>query len=255
MKTITKGEAGIFYDFVQPELAVEWSKIADKVGKEEDAWWPDVDDTLSLGNSYYRDMKAERIQLYHAGAQKTNEIYTKHLFDFKIAMVEGLSLLRHPDNPNTELPGIPRRSKLPGPNGEAYWVDLGIHCVTRESRGGDQPHGDYEGLEPYPHLMFSEDTISFSMVLCLNCPPEGGGLKCWPGRKLGNILDDGVEELLLTTTPEHFHYKPGSLAIFDSFRFHQVQKAKLTEAYPVRMVGVMHALYWELPIPHFEYWF
>ena len=84
----------------------------------------------------------------------------------------------------------------------------------------------------------------------LSKPTTGGDLKVWTKRFLGNVwakVDDLPTQIAT--------YDTGTLAVFDSFCYHQILESTLTEESPYRAVAAMHFVYLEQPTPHFEYWY
>lgn len=165
-------------------------------------------------------------------------------------MCSAASLLEVPETASApaqdSLPAIARHERR-GP----YWCHSGIHIAGR-NRGGSQ-HADFEGLAPYPEMMFDPATRAYSVMLSIQRPRFGGGLQVWPGRLSGSH-DDAEWERHLQQQPRALDYPVGTLTIIDSFLVHRIQPS-FTWGHHYRMVGVMHFLYREEPEPHWEYWF
>ena len=212
-----------------------------KAQADEDFWVTRFDFINVYGVAWYLEIEAGLLNNYHARATETN---TKLLA--LGGLVERLSsvakLLQSPDK-KSGLPIRPRRENL-GP----YWADAGVVVNTKGLEG--QIHADYEGLAPYPQKLFDKDTCAFSAVLSLAKPKVGGNLKIWLERHLGN-----AEPTLKDFKTQIIDYSVGSLAVFDSFCYHQILTSHLNDAEPIRAIAAMHFLYLDEPYPHWEYWF
>jgi hypothetical protein len=141
---------------------------------------------------------------------------------------------------------LPCRSR--SENSGLYWEDAGIVLMNQGNSG--EVHADYEGLAPYPHALFDENTRAYSLIIPLASPASGGGLKLWKSRKLANeeaVLRDEIAEII--------NYEVGSMIIFDSFCYHQILESVLDAQHPRRIVAAAHFLHRDQPFPHWEHWF
>lgn len=111
-------------------------------------------------------------------------------------------------------------------------------------------HADYEGIAPYPPMLFDPQTRAYSAVISLATAASGGNLMIWKDRKLASQemeLDDSLAEEVT--------YSVGSMSIFDSFCYHRIMASKLDDSHRFRAIAAVHFLYLDKPYPHFEYWF
>jgi hypothetical protein len=129
------------------------------------------------------------------------------------------------------------------------------------------PHMDYDGLTPYPSMLFDPRTRAYTAIFCLEMPSSGAGLVVYPIRAyasryraptvhhpFNNDLDFIEMARGNVVEPVSLKYSPGSLAIIDSFCPHYVPPGQFSEANPRRMVCVVHYLYLDHPKPHWQYW-
>jgi hypothetical protein len=132
---------------------------------------------------------------------------------------------------------------------------MGINILldSSENPGDVGTHADYQGLAPYPEMMFSKDTLMFTAILSISTPRQGGGLRVWPKR---HTADSIPNKTFFKTGYSDLDYTVGGVTIIDSFFYHKVNGFVLDEAHPERMVGVIHFLYRKTPTGAFwEHWF
>lgn len=225
-------------NFVSIEQCQSWLSPVFKTKLE---WHNYFDFINSFGRAWYLDIEAGNLNLYYGQAMHTNRLL--HTLDGLVETLVGASrYLLAPDG-SSDLPCRARHQNL-GP----YWAEAGVVVMT-EGRSG-QVHADYEGLAPYPASLFDEKTRAYSAIISLAKPDQGGHLKVWAKRRLGN------EEMELEDyTVEILDYAIGSLALFDSFCYHQILPSQMTEEKPYRAIAAVHFLYRDEPHPHWEYWF
>jgi hypothetical protein len=223
--------------YVTPELCKEW---CDLVCAQEEGWETHFEHLHSYGVAWYLEIENGRLHYYHAQAERTNAQLAAIPDLLPILSAVG-QVLVGPDG-RTGYPVRPRRINL-GP----YWSDAGL-VLSSKGRIGEA-HADYEGLAPYPAKLFDSNTLAFSAIISLAVPAQGGNLKLWPGRKIAN--QDFCEE----SPSVELVYKVGTLTVFDSFCFHQIQPAEMNEEFPFRMVAGIHFLFIDGPEPHWEHWF
>ena len=84
------------------------------------------------------------------------------------------------------------------------------------SKGGDV-HFDTEGLS---ESQIAKRSPALSLVLMLQPPESGGGLRIWDRFYDGNDFPDLPGPSVPTAC---IQYLPGELVIFDSYRLHQIQ--------------------------------
>jgi hypothetical protein len=196
---------------------------------------------FSYGHAWYLEIESGLLHLYHAGADYTNQL----IAELPELMPTLLATAQYLRGPNDEL-NLPTRSR--SENLGPYWVNAGIVLNYKSSLG--EVHADYEGLAPYPDKLFDSRTRAYSVVLCLSKAKGGGGLKVWKQRRLAD------QKLVRRQAPaEIIEYDIGTVAVFDSFCYHQIQESEFDDEHPFRAVAVVHFLYKNDPYPHWEYWF
>jgi len=98
------------------------------------------------------------------------------------------------------------------------WCGPGVHVFPAgdwlAQHGGDV-HFDTEGLRPHE---LAARAPALSLVLMLQPPERGGGLRLW------DALYDGDETLpdVASVPSVVVDYGPGDLLAFDSYRLHQI---------------------------------
>jgi hypothetical protein len=209
---------------------------------DRDKWIDRFDGAMfSYGRSWYLDIEHGILHVYHAEAERANALIREALPGLVEALLQSAPLLVGP-NGERDLPTRARRENL-GP----YWCDAGVHIIP-EGHSGDW-HADYEGLAPYPAMLFDEHTRAYSSVLAVTGEREG--LEVFAGdRFLGNVSGETIDATLSQRTPTILPYSPGTLTIIDSFLFH-----KIPPPTSMRVTAVMHFVFREAPYPHWEYWF
>jgi hypothetical protein len=86
--------------------------------------------------------------------------------------------------------------------------------------------------------------------LCLE-KAGGGGLRFWPRRVLASEeFGGGKDEEYIDVD-----YSIGSMAVFDSFCYHQIKPSIFNRERRNRTIAGIHFLYKPRPYPHWEYWF
>jgi hypothetical protein len=208
---------------------------------DKDFWLTRFDFIKSYGTAWYLEIEAGLLNNYHARAIETNT--RLEALDGLIERLISVSKLLQGPEKETGLPARPRRENL-GP----CWADAGLVVNTKGIEG--QVHADYEGLAPYPQKLFDDRTCAYSAVLSLAKPKVGGNLKIWLERHLGD-----VEPALQDFKSHIVDYSVGSMAVFDSFCYHQILSSQMSDVEPIRAIAAMHFLYMDKPYPHWEYWF
>ena len=232
------GQVRTISNYVEASKCRAW---IERAWADQPRWKKRFDYIHSYGSAWYLELEYGMLHAYHADAPATNGLL--HGLDGLVpALASTARFLEAPDG-STGHPVRARRENL-GP----YWVDAGVVLMTKGSAG--YIHADFEGLSPYPPMLFEASTRAYSAVLMLARPASGGHLTVWQRRFLGNERQN--LEGISTTVAE---YDVGSVALFDSFCYHQIQAAELSETHPHRAVAAMHFLYLEKPFPHWEYWY
>ncbi len=102
----------------------------------------------------------------------------------------------------------------------AGWCGPGVHIFpagAHVSQNGGDVHFDNEGLTP-AHV--SDRAPALTLVLMLEPPKSGGGLRVWDVRYAGSdFYEDGDLERPHITC----EYGVGDLVVIDSYRLHQIQ--------------------------------
>ena len=98
------------------------------------------------------------------------------------------------------------------------WCGPGVHIFpagAEVSRLGGVVHYDHEGLAPAHALAHAP---ALSLVVMLQPPDNGGGLRLWPLRH-----GEHRERAPLATEPTVLHYAAGDAVLFESYRLHQIE--------------------------------
>ena len=157
---------------------------------------------FTLGRAWYAHLEEDRADEYFAVAAESDALVERWVPGLQARMLALLSTL-------VGAPVTPR----------AGWCGAGVHIFPAGAwvaeNGGDI-HFDTEGLE--------EDELAarapaLSVVLMLQPPARGGGLRVWEALYDG---EDAVAEpeRIASTIVE---YGAGDLVAFDSYRLHQIQ--------------------------------
>lgn len=213
----------------------------DQVLANREVWETRFDYIHSYGSAWYLDIETGLLAYYHANAESTNALL-EELTDLVPRLAASSQYLVAPGG-QTNLPARPRAENL-GP----YWANAGVVMMSSGHEG--VVHPDYEGLSPYPPMLFDLNTRAYSVVLPLAAPSSGGDLKIWPQRYLASEHPN-----LENVRSQIVEYTVGDLVLFDSFCYHQIQASRLDDEHPFRAIAAMHFLYLEKPYPHWEHWF
>ncbi len=168
------------------------------------AWVSDFDgQQFSLGRAWYTHLEQDRSAAYFRDPAGSDATVERACPGLQRTMRELASRALGVDV-------VPR----------AGWCGPGVHVFPAgahvATRGGDI-HFDSEGLAP-AHA--AERAPAFTLVLMLQPPVEGGGLRVWDARYAGTEAyeDEDLEREAVTV-----HYGAGDLAVIDSYRLHQIQ--------------------------------
>jgi 2OG-Fe(II) oxygenase superfamily len=99
------------------------------------------------------------------------------------------------------------------------WCGPGVHIFPARgevARRGGEVHFDTEGLTP---LQVERRVPAVSMVLMLQRPESGGGLRVWERSYEGEDFPDKPDPNVPVT---QIAYDVGELVVFDSYRLHQI---------------------------------
>jgi hypothetical protein len=171
-------------------------------------WTPDFGgEQFSLGRAWYTHLEQSRARDYFADAAASDARVERHAPGLQAAMRAALAALV-----GAEV--RPRRG----------WCGAGVHVFPageKVAREGGVVHFDLEGLTA---LQLARREAALSLVVMLQPPARGGGLRVWDLRYDG---DDGPdvedEETLEEADACVAPYEVGDLLVFDSYRLHQIQ--------------------------------
>jgi hypothetical protein len=128
------------------------------------------------------------------------------------------------------------------------WCGAGVHVFTPGgpvAAAGGVVHFDTEGLAER-HL--ARRTPALSLVVMLQPPTRGGGLRLWPALYEG--ADHPEDAVLRSGNDVLVEYGPGDVVLFDSYRLHQIQPFEGRRA---RISATLHAA--EIDRGLWESWF
>ena len=168
-------------------------------------WTPDFGgEQFSLGRAFYTHLETDRAGEYFEDAAASDARVERHAPGLQSAM---RALL-------TDAVGgrvTPREG----------WCGAGVHVFPAGgplAKRGGVVHFDTEGLAA-AHI--AKRTPALSLVLMLQPPSSGGGLRLWPERYSGrDEVDDATVNAGGDATVE---YEAGDVVVFDSYRCHQIQ--------------------------------
>ena len=180
------------------------SRWVEGVLASRDAWTEDFDgEQYSLGRAFYTHLETGRSREYFADAAASDARVERGAPGLQALLRAQLAAL-------TGARVVPRRG----------WCGAGVHVFPpreKVAQVGGVVHFDVEGLGRH-HL--SRRRRALSLVLMLQCPEVGGGLRIW------DVVYDGREHPTddeLAADGELVVYRPGDLLVFDSYRLHQIQ--------------------------------
>jgi hypothetical protein len=169
------------------------------------AWTHDFGgEQYALGRAFYTHLETDRAAEYFADAARSD------------ALVE-----RYAPGLQAALRAIAARVVGARVVARAGWCGAGVHVFTADgpvARGGGVVHFDTEGLAE-GHV--ARRAPALSLVLMLQPAQQGGGLRVWPALYAG--ADHPDDAALATGGDALVEYGAGDLAIFDSYRLHQIQ--------------------------------
>lgn len=192
---------------VRRREAVERERVAlwtEGVKAARHAWVSDFGGAqFSLGRAWYTHLEQGRTADYFANVTASNEAVERACPGLQDAMRALTSMV-------VGAPVVAR----------ADWCGPGVHVFPAGAhvarRGGDV-HFDTEGLTP-AHT--TDRAPALTLVLMLDPPPRGGGLRVWDVTYRGSDFheDEDLERPHVTC-----EYGPGDLVAIDSYRLHQIQ--------------------------------
>ncbi len=158
---------------------------------------------FALGRAFYTHLETGRSALYFRDAAQSDARVERHLPGMQARILALLAKMLGAT--------VRRRYGFCGP---------GVHVFPaheKVARAGGVIHYDIEGLTP---LHLQKRARALSLVVMLQCPEWGGGLRlwdaCWRGRDEPNARD-------LAARHATHRYRPGTALLMDSYRLHQIR--------------------------------
>jgi hypothetical protein len=172
---------------------------------------------FSLGRAWYTHLEQDRAADYFANAAASDAAVERACPGLQAAMRELAARA-------VGAPVVPR----------AGWCGPGVHVFPAggevATRGGEI-HFDTEGLTP---AQLAERAPALTLVVMLEPPSSGGGLKVWDELHEGGVGarefekadgadDDEDDDESAERPPLTCAYEAGTLVLIDSYRLHQIQ--------------------------------
>lgn len=268
MERIQQGGAMLVPHYVSKAQCDEWVAAID-----ESHWTPVFDYGDTHGVGYYTEIERGQLGHYHAMAERDNQ--RRNAIDGLLPTLLRAASEMLPDcgYPYT-IPCLPRGIAEDGWSARQLWSNYGIvrariplddpeELSGQITDAGGRPHLDLEGLSPRPRDLLTLETQAYSMVMCLSKPRRGGNLRVWPGVRFtaetqlfNNPATHAEDEAQFASMqPVELHYHAGSVALFDSFCYHEILGSTFTKDRPTRIIAGIHFNLVKSPLPHWEYWF
>jgi len=186
---------------LDPRLALAW---AEGVRAAREAWIESFNgDQHSLGRAWYTDLELDRTDDYFAEAERSNALVEAACPGLQEAM--RVLVAKACGGAVVQRPG---------------WCGSGVHIFPaggHVAKVGGEIHYDSEGLTP-AHCAARAPALT--IVLMLDPPVSGGGLKVWDVRYRGT---DEVTDEDLAQRSVVCEYGVADLVLIDSYRLHQIQ--------------------------------
>jgi 2OG-Fe(II) oxygenase superfamily len=157
---------------------------------------------FTLGRAYYTHLEEDREDEYFAAAQASDALVRRAAPGLQETMLELAAIVL--GGPLHQRPG---------------WCGPGVHIFTNAgevARRGGEVHFDTEGLTD---AQVERRVPAVSIVLMLQPPTYGGGLRLWDRSYEG---DDFPYKPGPDVPVSQIAYEPGELVVFDSYRMHQI---------------------------------
>jgi len=161
---------------------------------------------FTLGRAYYTHLEEERPGDYFAAARASDALVERALPGLQARARAILS----------ELVGAPVGLR-PG------WCGPGLHVFPAGqhlSRHGGDVHFDTEGLTDE---LAARRAPALSLILMLQPPARGGGLRVWDHLYDGDDGDGSLPAAAARADSVTIDYGEGDLVLIDSYRLHQIQ--------------------------------
>jgi hypothetical protein len=188
-------------DLLDPATAEKWAKAV--LAARED-WTEDFEgEQFTLGRAFYTHYETDRSDEYFENAEESDACVERHLPGMQARMRDIVA---------TITGGVVRARR--------DWCGPGVHVFPAggevAARGG-VVHYDIEGLSE-KHARDKRPALT--VVLMLQEPERGGGLKLWDVRFRGR---DEANEAELAAPSTIAKYGVGGALVIDSYRLHQIQ--------------------------------
>jgi hypothetical protein len=157
---------------------------------------------FTLGRAYYTHLEEDREDEYFAGAGASDAMVRRVMPGLQEHMLAAASA----------LVGAPVTQRV-------GWCGPGVHVFPaggEVARRGGEVHFDTEGLRP-PQL--ERRVPAVTLVLMLQRPPIGGGLRVWGATYEGADFPGKPDPRVEVT---QIAYEVGELVVIDSYRLHQI---------------------------------
>ena len=204
---------------------------AEGVLAAREEWTHDFEgEQFSLGRAFYTHLETDRAGEYAKGRRRRRDARVeRHAPGLQAAM---RALV-------TEVVG----GKVAPRDG---WCGAGMHVFPAGghlAKHGGVVHFDTEGLAA-GHI--ARRAPALSLVLMLQAPARGGGLRLWPALYAGRDEVDATSLRAETTVD----YEVGDVVVFDSYRCHQIRPF---DGEMDRISSTLHAV--EVDPGRWESWF
>jgi hypothetical protein len=188
-------------DWLERKLAAEWAAAVLRVRAD---WTHDFDgEQFTLGRAFYTHYETDRSDEYFAKAAESDEKVERALPGMQVRM--------------RELVRVVTGGTV---NARREWCGAGVHIFPAEgevSEKGGVIHFDTEGLSDR-HARDKRPALT--IVVMLQEPDTGGGLKLWDVRFRGR---DDPTDAELAKESVVAQYGVGGALVIDSYRLHQIQ--------------------------------
>ncbi len=198
---LSRHAAVVIREALPPAQAARWAKA---VRAAKRAWVADFGgDQFSLGRAFYTHFETDRSELYFREAARSDALVEQHTPGLSAFTLGLLSQL-------TGFQVRPRRGFC-GP---------GVHVFPAGgivARRGGVVHFDVEGLSP---VCLARGHRALSLVIMLDPPEWGGGLKLWQSTYRGREHPTDRE---LAQPARTVRYGVGDALLMSSYRLHQIR--------------------------------
>jgi hypothetical protein len=187
------------------------------------------DSQFSLGRAWYTDLELGRAEAYFATAAASDRQVERFLPGLQDLLLDAISRVLSPCGASVPVPVRRRRG----------WCGPGVHIFPAGawvSRHGGEVHFDVEGIADEDLLRRAP---ALTLILVLQPPRRGGGLRVWALRYEGEDFPSdppGPDHIPSAIVP----YETGDLVVLDSYRLHKIEPFAGPED---RITATVHAVY------------